>query len=115
MRVPIVDGRLVPIKPVAVVSNGGGRTTPNPLLDGSNLLWRGGLLENVRNTGAIISFDVVWCALTAEVTVCALGIDVILAGNVQRVSLCEFSHAGKDSTILDIYARTAESATFLFD
>jgi hypothetical protein len=92
-HVPIVDRRGVPVKPVAIVTNSLSRTTANAILDASNLIWRGRLLENVRDTCPLVPSDVVRGALSAEVTVCALVGDVILAGYVQRVSVREFRHA----------------------
>jgi hypothetical protein len=91
--VPIVDRRGVPIKPVTIIANRLGRTTSNPFLDASNLLWNRRLLENIRDARAIIASDIVGSALTAEVAICALVGDVIFAWNVQRVSMGEFRHA----------------------
>ena len=93
MRVPITNRRGVPIKAVAVIANSLGRTAPNALLDASNLLWRGRLLENVRDACPVIAADVVRRGLTAEIAVCAVVGDVILARHVQRISLREFCHA----------------------
>lgn len=91
-RVPIIDRRGVPVKLVAIVSNSLSRTTSNARLDASNLLWRCRLLENVGDARPVIASDVIRRILTAEVAVCAMVGDIILARHVQRVSECEFRH-----------------------
>jgi hypothetical protein len=84
--------RVLPGKSASVVANGFHGTAFHRFL--AKLLFVGtrGLLENVRVAAIIIAAKIAGSGLAAQVTVDTLVIDIILAGEVFGIAVCDVSH-----------------------